>query len=580
MPKKKKNAKKYSLLFICILFVLIFFSESYAASFDLLERITGKVVGNLYDCKNTNCFAGEHVKINIEKGWNLVPFFETESQITQNSQIKLVNIKKAYLYIPELKRYVEIFGSQMQGDRSDAEGTFRYYVNKAMWIYSDIKGILEIEISNNFLPLASNESVLIKGWNLYTITPDFEKSAIEDVVGDCEIKQIYTWNSVIKGWSILKKDIFLDKKDIWKAILIKVNDDCKLNKVEVISPPLLLDLSEEIKCEEYKYSNWSVCVNGTKTRTLLSRYPENCTEEPDIKSDCLPACREKDWRETYVDEGCRLDGKKIRIWVKKINCESGVEKPLTEEISCNPSLPKCTSFTYSNWSACSQNSIQSREIISRYPENCAESDVVLTQECNYVPLCTENNWQSSINPSSCPDNRKQIKTWSKIGNCENGVFKNQTETIVCSYTIPQCTYFAYSDWSICDRSGVQNRNVLTKLPENCIGGSPLITQKCAPPCTEGDWMLLCYYEGKTYGNINQSCPFSPVLSAVSYAIVLYLTMSRGMTMSEIETFLDYNKINYSYEWVKKINCESGVEKPKGLNYTSGYAKNDILQLKG
>ncbi|GEM_PF-2523490 len=43
-----------------------------------------------------------------------------------------------------------------------------------------------------------------------------------------------------------------------------------------------------------------------------------------------------------------------------------------------------------------------------------------------------------------------------------------------------CTSFSYSNWTTCLSSGTQTRNVMSKSPIGCTGGSPLTSQKCIP----------------------------------------------------------------------------------------------------
>ncbi|MFA5126312.1 MAG: hypothetical protein WC462_04915 [archaeon] len=47
-------------------------------------------------------------------------------------------------------------------------------------------------------------------------------------------------------------------------------------------------------------------------------------------------------------------------------------------------------------------------------------------------ICTENNWSSSVSPSTCPSSGQQTKTWSKVGTCTGGVTHPATETISCT----------------------------------------------------------------------------------------------------------------------------------------------------
>jgi cysteine-rich repeat protein len=56
----------------------------------------------------------------------------------------------------------------------------------------------------------------------------------------------------------------------------------------------------------------------------------------------------------------------------------------------------------------------------------------------------------------------------------------------CSNT---CTLWKYSDWGSCI-NGQQTRTVLSSLPENCMGGKPILSQSCQPTCSDwtySDW---------------------------------------------------------------------------------------------
>ena len=56
---------------------------------------------------------------------------------------------------------------------------------------------------------------------------------------------------------------------------------------------------------------------------------------------------------------------------------------------------------------------------------------------------------------------------------------NTSGTVVYSPTPPEeCSSWTYSDWSECDMNGQQTRTILTSSPENCEGGSPVISQTC------------------------------------------------------------------------------------------------------
>jgi len=52
---------------------------------------------------------------------------------------------------------------------------------------------------------------------------------------------------------------------------------------------------------------------------------------------------------------------------------------------------------------------------------------------------------------------------------------------------PTCESFTYSDWNTCKADGTQTRTVLSSLPEDCEGGSPILSQSCTyvPPSGGG-----------------------------------------------------------------------------------------------
>lgn len=88
----------------------------------------------------------------------------------------------------------------------------------------------------------------------------------------------------------------------------------------------------------------------------------------------------------------------------------------------------CMSWTYSDWSSCSINGQQTRNIISSSPNSCVGGNPILTQTCEYTP--------------------------------------------------PACTSWTYSNWGLCNSSGIQTRSVISEAPSNCTGGNPIISQSC------------------------------------------------------------------------------------------------------
>jgi len=58
-----------------------------------------------------------------------------------------------------------------------------------------------------------------------------------------------------------------------------------------------------------------------------------------------------------------------------------------------------------------------------------------TGECNTntgTSTCTENDWSSTLSPTTCPASGQQTKTWTKSGTCTGGVTHPTTETVTCT----------------------------------------------------------------------------------------------------------------------------------------------------
>ncbi len=185
-----------------------------------------------------------------------------------------------------------------------------------------------------------------------------------------------------------------------------------------------------------------------------------------------------------------------------ITPQSGYVGPLTREklnslYGCGQTTPTtqttttCTSFNYSSWSACSPSGVQTRMPTSYYP-GCTSGTPVLYQSCSYNSYCTESDWISTLNPSTCPSSGQQTRTWTKIGTCDGGIIHPASEIVSCNPQIATCTSFNYSDWGVCSAFGTQTRTVKSSLPVGCASGNQVLSQSCtyAPPCTELNWTSI------------------------------------------------------------------------------------------
>ena len=144
----------------------------------------------------------------------------------------------------------------------------------------------------------------------------------------------------------------------------------------------------------------------------------------------------------------------------------------------------CTSFTYSDWSACQPNSTQSRTVVSSLPQGCTGGNPVLSQSCYYA---SSSNACASFTYSVwsvCQLNSTQSRTVVSASpqGCSGG---NPILSRSCNYTQTGkvCASFTYSDWSACQPNSTQSRTVVSSLPQGCTGGNPVLSQSCVyvPP---------------------------------------------------------------------------------------------------
>lgn len=155
--------------------------------------------------------------------------------------------------------------------------------------------------------------------------------------------------------------------------------------------------------------------------------------------------------------------------------------PNTPIFSVTPIAPTCTSWTYSDWMACSSNGQQARALVSSSPSGCVGGSPVLTQSCAYIaPVCTSwaySNWETCTNGQQT----RNVISSSPTG-CAGGISNITRSCIVNTLNESEqeqtCSSFIYSNWSNCTQDNIQLRSVLSSLPNNCSGGRPTLSQTC------------------------------------------------------------------------------------------------------
>lgn len=311
-------------------------------------------------------------------------------------------------------------------------------------------------------------------------------------------------------------------------------------------------------CSSFTYSDWGVCTNRQQTRTVITSSPDTCTGgNPILTQQCTPACTANDY--SCGDWGvCSVNSEQTRTCSKLSSsiCDGGISMPATSQ-SCIYTPPVCTSWTYSNWSSCTNNQ-QTRTIASSSPDNCTGGNPVLTQSCQQLPKITSATPQTihsidevitiqGVNFASgnnrhldCDDLRNglglNVTNWTDTSvqfkfdkndwhysiyaknkyKCEIQVaiegaqdfFSNEIDiNIDLSQT---CTSWTYSDWGTCSVDGKQTRTISNSLPQGCAGGRPVLTQSCVytppqPACTDDTWSCNDWNSCSANGIQTRSC---------------------------------------------------------------------------
>lgn len=227
-------------------------------------------------------------------------------------------------------------------------------------------------------------------------------------------------------------------------------------------------------CSAYIFSNWSACTNNTQTRTILNQMPLGCSNTSSA--------------------------------VLQQSCGTTTQSPTPVDIACE-------SYTYSDWSACSNN-MQTRTIASKSPANCTDSSsAVLTGSCGAT---------------------------------------SKGNDIVC-------TNFTYSDWSDCT-NGAQTRTITGKTPDGCnVTSSAILQQTCnslvtsdgggtKDPSITVDTSLCVTHDSNSdnkvdlsdfavFGTIfNKQCNDVPNESARAYCLAIDLNEDRVIGIMEFANF--------------------------------------------
>ncbi|MBI2054990.1 MAG: hypothetical protein HYT39_02740 [Candidatus Sungbacteria bacterium] len=201
----------------------------------------------------------EIANINIQKGWNLVPLIYDYHIIAEDSDIKLQDIKVAYMYPPIENKYVKYIekGRVLRGNTGhfwiseeeirkiiaskqyliDSEADARNLTfGMSSWVYINKTGNIKINIGHD----SDGDKILISGWSFLIITPEMIGKNLSQIKGGCDIIKSYAWWAEKQTWDLIDlNDAPFDNNLMGMGIIVKVSNDCVLSSASPTIPPPL-----------------------------------------------------------------------------------------------------------------------------------------------------------------------------------------------------------------------------------------------------------------------------------------------------------------------------------------------------
>ncbi len=186
------------------------------------------------------------VEVFIYEGWNIVAATLPEEGISEDSEIKLGDIKAAWLFTTKFGElspsgeYVRAYPNPDLDRIHQNDDT--EMIRNAMWIYSKKNGVLKYNTLENYKSL--DDRLLYSGWNFAVIDPMVAKTLYEKNVGTCDIEKSYFYNAESQEWVRYSlNDLFNeidgpeDEDFIGLGWVIKVSDDCNLGSSGNVDGP-------------------------------------------------------------------------------------------------------------------------------------------------------------------------------------------------------------------------------------------------------------------------------------------------------------------------------------------------------
>ena len=174
-------------------------------------------------------FPTEEVKIQLNKGWNLISL---PGKLVSFEKNGLKQKLLGFVYLKDEQKYVTMQDAQeILGD-----GFKEYLATNAFWVYSyedyTLKGKVNKEISFDIK--------LNPEWNLVPITEDMVGGYLSDLKGDCEFEKIYRWRAELQSWDAIDESFVFSNSDVNEGIIVKASDYCTMAGATIsLAPPAM-----------------------------------------------------------------------------------------------------------------------------------------------------------------------------------------------------------------------------------------------------------------------------------------------------------------------------------------------------
>ncbi len=320
-------------------------------------------------------------------------------------------------------------------------------------------------------------------------------------------------------------------------------------------------------CTSFSYSDWSACQStGIQTRTLLSSYPTGCTGGNSVLSQsCVYTSTTTNTTTTTTTNGTAANTSPTTTTDTTTTNSTNTNTPATTTNNTtttangtttnttdttNAVIPACTSFSYSDWSACQTDGTKTRTITSTVPPACTVADPVLKESCN---LCTARTYLDQMDQDNCLNSKGSWNTSTCVCTCPTGYHFEGTGCLYTTVTVPAtCTSFVYSNWSACSNKK-QTRIVVSSFPSGCTGGNP---ESLEMTCEETA-VTYCEYKFSGYGSCENGKQTRTVLSRTPAGCVERLTESLEKTCA-----VEKPKVACSYIYSSWSDCTDGKQTRK------------------